>query len=236
MALELAAVPLAGLAGVLGIASPCVWPLVPVIVGATDGAGRAAPWMMALGLAVAFAVSGTLLSLLLVSLGIDPELFRYIAAGVLLAVAIPLLHRGAADWLAARLSRLSGAAPASLAASGGPMGSFGMGALLGLVWLPCVGPTLGAAIALASMGQQLGHAFAVMLAFGLGTAGALLAAALLSARAMQRWRSGVLDGSRHGKRGLGAMLMLLGVLVLTGWDKRLEALVLPFVPDWATTL
>ena len=41
---------------------------------------------------------------------------------------------------------------------------FGVGALLGLIWLPCVGPTLGAAIALASVGQQLSTAFLIMLA------------------------------------------------------------------------
>lgn len=238
MSIELAAVPVAMLAGVLGIMSPCVWPLVPIIVGSSAGAGRGAAWAMAFGLALAFAVSGTLLSFVLVSLGIDPELFRYLAAAMLIVVALPLLHGGVGQWFSSALSRLTAGLPMSGAQqnANGLVGQFGMGALLGLVWLPCVGPTLGAAIALASMGQQMGHAFVVMLAFGLGTAAALLAAALLSSRLLGRWRPALLSGAGRGKQALGVLLGLLGVAVLTGWDKRLEAWALPLLPEWAITL
>ncbi len=236
MALELAAVPVAMLAGALGIVSPCVWPLVPIIMGSAADSGRAAPWALAAGLSLAFAVSGTLLSFMLVSLGIDPELFRYLAAGLLILVALPLLHHGSGEWLSNRLSRLTTALPVAAGRGQGVLGHFGMGALLGLVWLPCVGPTLGAAIALASMGQQMGHAFAVMLAFGVGTAATLLAAALLSARLLGRWRPSLLAGAGRGKQALGGLLMLLGIAVLSGWDKRLEAWALPLLPDWAILL
>ena len=60
---------------------------------------------------------------------------------------------------------------------------------MGLVWLPCGGPTLGAAIALASVGQSMPMAFVVMLAYGLGTAGVLLGAGLASESALRRCRS-----------------------------------------------
>lgn len=238
MGIELAAVPVAMLAGVLGIMSPCVWPLVPIIVGASAGAARAGPWALAAGLALAFALSGTLLSFMLVALGIDPELFRYIAAGLLIVVALPLMHQGVGQWISQRLSRLTAVVPLAGTApnASGLLGQFGVGALLGLVWLPCVGPTLGAAIALASMGQRMGHAFLVMLAFGIGTAAALLAAALVSSRLLGRWRPALLAGAGRGKQALGLLLALLGVAVLTGWDKQLEAWALPLLPDWAISL
>lgn len=235
-ALEFAALPVAMLAGVLGIMSPCVWPLVPIVMGASAGQRRTAPWALAAGLSVAFAVSGTLLSFLLVALGIDPELFRYVAAALLVLVALPLLHEGLGDRLAGQLSRLTARVPMATAGGHGVAGHFGMGALLGLVWLPCVGPTLGAAIALASMGQQMGHAFAVMLAFGIGTAAALVGAAQVSARLFDRWRPALLDGAGRGKRALGGLLLLLGLAVLTGLDKQLEILVLPLLPDIASAL
>ncbi|MBA3887965.1 MAG: cytochrome c biogenesis protein CcdA, partial [Acidobacteria bacterium] len=69
--LDLASVPLAGFAGMLSILSPCVWPLVPVVMSSAATSGRFGPWYLALGLSTAFAVAGTLLVLLLVTLGLD---------------------------------------------------------------------------------------------------------------------------------------------------------------------
>lgn len=237
MTLELAAIPLALVAGVFGILSPCVWPLVPVVTSSAATSGRAGPVYLALGLSVSFAVAGTLLTLLLVSTGLDPELFRYVAAGMLIAVALVLLIRSLNDWVVLRLSLLSGRfGVGGAAGSVSAPGQFGVGALLGVVWLPCVGPTLGAAIALASMGQNMGMAFVVMLAYGIGTAGVLVLAGMLSGRLLSRWRSTLMASSGFGKKLLGWTLLTLGVLVLTGFDKYLEALAVDVVPDWVFSL
>lgn len=237
MTLEFAAVPLALVAGVLGVLSPCVWPLVPVVTSAATTSGRSGPVYLALGLSVSFAVAGTLLTFVLVSTGLDPELFRYVAAGLLIAVALILLVGSLRDWVTLQLSSLSsrfnlGGDPGSVSAPG----QFGVGALLGVVWLPCVGPTLGAAIALASLGQSPGMAFVVMLAYGIGTAGVLLLAGLLSGRLLARWRSTLMSGGGFGKKLLGWSLLILGLLVLTGIDKYLEALAVSVVPEWVFSL
>jgi cytochrome c-type biogenesis protein len=107
--------------------------------------------------------------------------------------------------------------------------------VLGLVWLPCVGPTLGAAIALASMGQDMGMAFVVMLVFGIGTAGVLLMAAMLSGKVLNRWRPGLLNNAGRGKVVPGSLL-LLGGMVFSGMDKVLEEFALGILPEWALTL
>lgn len=237
MSLALSAVPLALLAGVLSVLSPCVWPLVPIVMGSAAGAGWAGPLALAAGLSLAFALAGTVLSFALISLGLDPELFRFLAAALLVVVAVPLLVPRAGLWLNGVLSRLTaGFNPASGATTSSWPAQFGVGLLLGLVWLPCVGPTLGAAIALASLGQKMLQSFVVMLAFGIGTAAALLAAGLLSARALQRFRPQMLAGAGAGKRWLGVMLLMLGGLVLSGIDKRLEAWAVGWLPAWATSL
>lgn len=237
MSLELVAIPLALVAGVAGVLSPCVWPLVPVITTSAATTGRTGPIYLSLGLALSFAVAGTFLTFLLVSTGLDPEIFRYVAAALLIGVALVLLVQPLTDRLTLGLSRLStrfGFA-AGASASSAP-GQFGVGALLGVVWLPCVGPTLGAAIALASMGQDMAMAFVVMFAYGVGTAGVLLAAGLLSGRLLLRWRSSLMSGATTGKRVLGWMLLGLGLLVLSGADKILERWALVIVPEWVFTL
>ncbi len=115
------------------------------------------------------------------------------------------------------------------------MGQFGVGALLGLVWLPCVGPTLGAAIALASLGQDLGLSFVIMFAFGIGTSTMLIVAGLLSRQLLMRWRPAILSRAGSAKK-LPGWTLLLGLLVLNGGDKVLETLALGILPDWAISL
>ena len=237
MTLELAAVPLAFLSGVLGVLSPCVWPLVPVVTSSAATGGRAGPYYLAGGLSLSFAVAGTAVTWLLVSTGLDPELFRYFAAGMMMLVALVLLVRVLGDWLTLRLSTITARFQVSTGSDEiSAPGQFGVGALLGVVWLPCVGPTLGAAIALASLGQSFPMAFLVMLAYGVGTAGVLLGAGIVSGKVLARWRSGVLAGGHWGKKVLGGSLLVLGTFVLTGVDKVLEAFAVELLPSWIFTL
>jgi cytochrome c biogenesis protein CcdA len=192
---------------------------------------------LALGLSLSFAVAGTLLTLLLVNTGLDPELFRYLAAVLLVVIGAVLVMRRLSDWTTLRMSSLSArfsSGAGHTASTAG--GQFGVGALLGLVWLPCVGPTLGAAIALASMGQSMGMAFIVMLAYGVGTASVLLLAGIASDRLLTRWRPALLRTGGRGMKLLGGTLLVLGVLVLTRIDKYLEALAVDLVPAWVFRL
>lgn len=234
MHLELAALPLAFLAGILSVLSPCVWPLVPIVMGSAAGKSRYGPYALAAGLSLSFAIAGTLLSFVLVSAGLDPELFRYMAAGLLLLVGLILVIKPLGDWLSLRLSLLTSRFNSAGENAWG--GQFGVGFLLGMVWLPCVGPTLGAAIALASFGQQMGMAFIIMLAFGIGTALALLAAGLLSGKLLSRVSGKLTSSASRGKLILGVMLIVLGLLTLTGLDKVLEAWAIVWLPDLATSL
>lgn len=236
MTLELASIPLAFAAGALSILSPCVWPLVPVVMSSASTGGRWGPIYLAMGLSVSFAVAGTLLSFVLLSLGLDPEIFRYIAAVLLLVVAVMLLVPPLGDRVSGWLARLSPNSAAGPSTSVSGAGQFGVGALLGLVWLPCVGPTLGAAIALASMGQNMMTAFVVMAAFGVGTALILIVAGRLSGSLLSKWRPKTMAGAAAGKKILGATLGLLGILVITGIDKYLEALAIGMLPDWVYSL
>ena len=165
MSLELASVPLAYIAGVLSILSPCVWPLVPIVMTSAAGKGRMGPMYLALGLSTAFALAGSILTFVLLNAGLNPDAFRWFAAALLVIVGLTLIIKPLADWLSLRLSALSSRLNIGNHEASSSIGQFGVGLLLGLVWLPCVGPTLGAAIALASMGQDMGMAFIVCLLY-----------------------------------------------------------------------
>jgi len=95
-------------------------------------------------------------------------------------------------------------------AATGLAGQFGLGLLLGAVWSPCVGPTLGAASLLAAKGENLGQVAITMLAFGIGAALPLMLLGFLSREAMQRWKGRIMKAGRGGKTLLGVQLRAVG--------------------------
>src|SRR3546814_1679653 len=99
-----------------------------------------------------------------------------------------------------------------------------LGLLLGAVWSPCFGPTLGAASVLAAQGKDVGQVALVMIAFGIGAALPLLLLGLVSREVMMRWRDRLLRTGQGGKVMLGILLLVIGLLILTWLDKRLETL------------
>lgn len=238
MAGDLLAPLLAYAAGVLSILSPCVLPLVPILLGSAVAAHRLGPYALAAGLALAFAGVGLLVATVGLALGFDQSILRTGGAVLLILFALVLLSGRLQERFAAAAAGLAGTGQDLLAGLtlSGLGGQFLLGLLIGVVWSPCVGPTLGAAIALASQGQDLGRAALAMALFGLGAGTPLVAIGLASRQALLRLRGRLLAGGRLGKRILGALLLLLGLLVLSGADKHFEAWFLEVAPDWLSEL
>jgi cytochrome c biogenesis protein CcdA len=115
-------------------------------------------------------------------------------------------------------------------------GQFGVGLLLGAVWSPCAGPTLGAASALAAQGQSLGAAALTMTVFGFGAALPLAAAGLASRAAFVKWRGTLLSGGKTAKAVFGVALLVLGVGIVSGLDRSVETWLVEASPDWLTRL
>jgi cytochrome c-type biogenesis protein len=226
------------LAGALSTLSPCVLPLVPVLVGAAVNAHRRGPLALGIGLALSFAIVGILLATLGASLGLDPDTFRT-AGGVVLAVfGLVMLVPKLQDLFARAVAALSNSGNQLLArvTFEGLAGQFMVGVLLGVVWSPCVGPTLGAATTLASQGRDLGQISVLMLLFGIGAAAPLILLGSLSRATLGKLRGSLLRAGHYGKQIFGAVMLCLGVLIATGADKSLEAWVLNSTPEWLTAI
>ncbi|CAN5211190.1 hypothetical protein BH10PSE10_BH10PSE10_26510 [soil metagenome] len=118
----------------------------------------------------------------------------------------------------------------------GLSGQFAVGLLLGAVWSPCVGPTLGAASLLASQGRNLAQVALTMAVFGLGAALPLAILGLLSRAALVRMRDRMLSAGQFGKVFLGSALLLIGAEIVTGADKWLETVLVDASPAWLTEL
>jgi len=175
---------LAFVAGVLTILSPCVLPILPIVLGAAASEHRWGPAALAAGLAVSFVAIGLFAATIGYSIGLDTELFRNVAAVLMVAVGVILLMPRFQERLALAGAPLANWSDHHFGAirHSGLAGQILAGVLLGTVWSPCVGPTLGAASILAAQGRDLGEVATVMLAFGLGAALPLAALGLCRAR------------------------------------------------------
>lgn len=230
--MEFTAIPLALLAGVLSLLSPCVLPMVPAVAASAMQSSRLGLLMLAAGISLSFALAGTILTFLLLNAGISPDVMRYFSAGLLLLMGIVLLVPALSDKMAFWLSRFTSRLPGQNISGNGVAMQFVIGASLGLIWLPCVGPTLGTAIALASTGQSMPMAFIVMLTFGLGAALPLVFVGHLSGAQLAKLR---LSG-QFSKYLLGAALLLIALMIFTGFDKVLEIWAIEWLPDWVTSI
>jgi len=226
------------LAGVLSLLSPCVLPLVPIVVATAVAAHPLGALALAAGLALSFTSVGLFVATIGFSIGLDAEWFRSVAAVLLVGFGVILLS--------ATLQRRFAGATSSISTFGdrllgrmktdGLTGQLVVGLVLGLIWAPCVGPTLGAAATLASQSSNLGQVAVVMAAFGIGAGLPLALIGVGSRNVVLQSRSKLLKAGVLGKSLLGALMLMLGLLILTGVDKLLEAFLVSISPAWLTAL
>jgi cytochrome c-type biogenesis protein len=226
------------LAGVLSTLSPCVLPLLPLVVGAALATHRAGALVLAAGLAVSFTVIGLFVATVGFAIGLDGGVFRTVSAVLLMVIGLVLLSGALQARLALATGGVSDAGNRLLTrlTPRGLGGQLAVGVVLGAVWSPCVGPTLGAASVLAANGKDIPAVAAVMLAFGLGAATPLLLISTLSRTALARWRGRMARAGQAGKMLLGGGAVVVSLLILTGLDRQVETVLVNASPDWLTDL
>ena len=224
---------LAWVAGSLTTLNPCVFPLLPLVLGGAVQDNRLAPLAMGAGMVSAFALLGLLVGVAGDALGLDPDHIRI--AGALLLIAfgtvmlVPVLNERFTHLMAPIASGATGASSRFDAGSLG--GAFAIGGLLGMVWSPCSGPMLASALTLVATEGGALRGTVVLGVFGFGAATVLVAAAYASRAGFGRVRGWVIVHMDRVKRGFGVLVLLLGLGILLGGDKWLEAQLLRVMPQ-----
>ena len=149
-------------AGLLTLINPCVLPILPIVLATSLQASRHGPLMMAAGMSLTFVVLGVSVAVFGRSLGITPESVADTGAVMMVIFGVVLLVPRFANSFATATAGFSARADARIdgVGRGGLPGQFAGGMLIGAVWSPCIGPTLGGAIAL---GHPLGASGAVLM-------------------------------------------------------------------------
>ena len=210
-------------------------PLLPLVIAGAVERHRLGPLVLAAGLALSATALGFAVALL--GFTLDRDLVRIVAGALLVLVgAVLLIAR--LDVALTRMTSPVVTRAAEMLARFTPQrlaGQFVVGALLGALWTPCGGPTLGGAIGLAAQRRSLGAAAAVMAAYSVGAVLPVLLLAYGSRRLVGR-PDRLVRVARVGKPAVGALLVLFGVLSVTGVDKALETRLLDLMPAWLVDL
>jgi cytochrome c biogenesis protein CcdA len=223
-------------AGVLSTLSPCVLPILPIIISSALQHSRKGLAALILGISLSFAITGSLISYAAMAWDFDISIIKTISASLLLTFGLIILIDPLNQKFTELMSQLMSRGNSKVATyeADGTSGQFILGLLLGFVWTPCVGPTLGAAISLAIQGDSLPIVFAIMLVFGLGAGLPLLIFGNLSGKIINREKL-----NKHVnimKKILGVFLILIALTILLGYDRHLETILVEMMPDWLTAL
>ncbi len=219
---------LAYAAGLLTLVNPCVLPVIPIVLATALQASRLGPVVLAAGMSLSFVAFGLLVTSVGYSIGLTEEVLAKVGAvlmiGFGLVLVVPQFNAAFATATAGLSARADGALMESEAT--GLRGQFLGGLLLGAVWSPCIGPTLGGAIALASQGESLARAGAVMTAFALGVSTLMLGFAYgLRAASLRKL-------SAAARPLMGWAFLLVGLAILFRLHQFADAWLLQRMPAW----
>ncbi len=148
------------ISGLVTIAAPCIWPLLPIVLSSSALGGHRRPVGLTLGILISFGVITLSISYLVHAFGFDASLLRTIAVVVLVAIGATLLFPALSRLVEGSLSRMAGNVRWAKSGDGFWPG-FISGLPLGVVWAPCAGPIL-ATIATLSATRAVGFSIVLV--------------------------------------------------------------------------
>jgi cytochrome c-type biogenesis protein len=225
---------LAYLAGLLTLINPCVLPVLPIVLASSLNRDQRAPLMLAAGMSVSFVGLGLGVTALGPALGLDSDTVARAAALVMVGFGLVMLLPSLSGRFSAATAGFAARADAGIDATAdmGLPGQFLSGALLGAVWSPCIGPTLGAAIALASTGESLGRAGVVMVAFAMGVSTLILGLAYGAKSAVRRRQGMLRTLAGRAKPVMGVAFIAVGLALWFGLNHVIDTWLIENLPAW----
>jgi cytochrome c-type biogenesis protein len=211
--------------GIFTILSPCVLPVLPIILGRSLQSHRLGPVVLVTGLVTGFSVAGSLLGVTASWFSSVSSILRQVAVATLLILGVLALFP---KWS----YRLFSALPVNrwtTSTGAGLTGEFWIGTQLGLLWIPCAGPVLGAILVLAAANHQIASAFSLLFAYGIGAAVPLLLIAYGGRRVGKSFLN-IRPHSEALQRVGGLLVVATAIAIILGWDVQIQLWLAPWFP------
>lgn len=222
------------LAGLVTVLSPCVLPLLPIILSSTAESGKQKP----LGVVVGFVLSFTFFTLFLSSLvqlfNFPADNLRAFSIVILIFFGLSLLVPKIQLWLEILFGRLANYVPT---VKGRPsfVGGLLIGFSLGLLWTPCVGPILASVISLSITGEVSTQSALITFAYALGTALPMLMIMLAGSTALQKvpW---LVKNTGKIQKAFGVLMVLTAIGIFFNVDRKFQTFILRTFPNYGVGL
>jgi cytochrome c biogenesis protein CcdA/thiol-disulfide isomerase/thioredoxin len=220
------------LSGIVTILSPCILPVLPIILSGSIG-GRRKPLGVVTGFVLSFSLFTLILSTLVQALQIPPDALRMAAIVIIVVfgavLVIPRFQMGF-EILASKMVRKKQGSQKS-----GFKGGIMVGASLGLLWTPCVGPIMASVIGLAVSRQVDGGAVVIIIAYAAGTALPMLGVMLGGRKIINRFPR-LTASTGKIQRVFGVVMIVIGLSIGFGLDRRFQTMILTAFPNYGTGL
>jgi cytochrome c-type biogenesis protein len=242
------------LAGIVTIASPCILPLLPIVLSGSAGRGKLRPYGIVAGFILTFTVATLTFSIIVQATGLSPDALRWAAVVMLAAFGLVMLVPRLQVWfesLAARVAttghrvqtaasaRPNATAPGPQAVgetrSRGFVGGLIVGVTLGLVWTPCVGPIMASVITLAATGAVTGTTVTVTVAYALGT-GIPMLGLIIGGKAVISRLGGIKKAGLTIQRVFAGLMIVVAAAIALNLDRQFQSFVLDTFPGLETQL
>lgn len=211
------------LAGIVTILSPCILPILPIVLSGSVGGSKKKPLGIILGFILSFTFFTLFLTTLVKLTGISPNILRYIAAAVLLLFGVSLLIPQFQLVTEKLFTKLSVFAPKANP-NAGFFGGFAIGLSIGLIWTPCVGPILASVIALAATSTVTIGTFLITFAYSIGSAIPMFFI-MIGGRQLLNKVPSLMANTVRIQKGFGIVMMILAVAIFLNLDRNFEAII-----------
>ena len=245
------------LAGIVTVLSPCILPVLPVVLSGSVGGGKARPWGIIAGFVLSFTIFTLTLGAITRALGIPADIMRYVAGATILlfglVMVVPVLKQRFSALASAIVSSsrpsldsqrpgqaglgkvAAGSETGRRGIAGGFPSGFALGVSLGLVWTPCVGPIMASVISLSLSGQSDIGSVVITLAYSAGTALPLFMI-MKGGRGLLSRFPVISRNTDRIQKAFGLLMMLTAVALFTGADRAFQSWVLDVFPAYGSGL
>ncbi len=224
------------LAGVVTILSPCILPVLPIVLSGGITGDKKRPFGIVVGFIASFSFFTLFLTSIVNRTGISADFVRMASVGLIfffgLTQIVPSLQV-VSEKILSRLIPQKNASSQHISPSF--QSGFLLGISLGLLWTPCVGPILASVIALALTGSVNGSAMAITIAYATGTAIPLLGV-MMGGRSLFSKHSKLLANTPKIQKAFGVIMIVTSLSLAFGLDRAFQTFIIQKFPNYGTGL